>query len=125
MLQQNNSSRQLFTVVDDDELNNDGTLGLDTPATDDNSYRSRVNYGNQNDFRANDVTTMRRRPKSLMLDTSIARHSHVTKKLRTLSLMLTHSSRHRKPPATSSYQQYAIRRCHGYQLHNNPLYGML
>lgn len=125
MLHQNNSNRQLFTI-DDDESNNDGALGLlDTPVTDDNSHRSRINYGNQNDVRTNDVITTRGRPKSLMLDTSIARHSHVTKKLRTLSLMLTHSSRHRRPPAVSTCQQYATRRCHGYQLHNNPLYGML
>ncbi len=64
------------------------------------------------------VSSTRCRPKSLLLDTSIARHRHVTKKLRTLSLLLTCD---RKPGQGHVVSQ--PRRRSPYLLYDNPLYG--
>ena len=65
---------------------------------------------------SNVPSSTRCRPKSLLLDTSIARHRHVTKKLRNLSLILVDRK-------SDHVIANARTRRGAFLLHDNPLYG--
>jgi hypothetical protein len=62
------------------------------------------------------------RPKSLLLDASVARHRHVTKKLRTLSLSLLLSDRLHGHLTSLGARLTSLKGRCAYVLHNNPLY---